>query len=415
VANTFEEQAQDRFQKSSAFLNKAQTLLQDDLVARTVLADAVSAIKNALQGYLLVKVGRSPSHPETHHLLEVAASNSMPDLINACIDTGLDIRPIARDIRRLNDERNRRTHDDPQRRIDPAQARSALDLARTVAQRVNASIKGAASPVAVPRVVPEAAATGRVPLHNSRGPGYAAVAARAVPAASKTVEPEPEQTLAAAAQAPAPAQSMPGATSEKSVAAGVPALESGEDEETPASDDTGIFVALTPRADRRRAALGRGLVAAGLLAVGAAAGIGLAIPLAHGSTTGWLSFAQRWYASAPTYVTPTPTPLPVLMPSTVPQNTGNLTLAAPVCAAGRAILALQNTGRAPLPWAMGVPMGKGTATFAFTPAALGQSTALGTLAPQARTTVYVASAGTTPYRVVVLAPGGALQVVAPAC
>src|SRR5689334_5115506 len=103
-------------------------LLQDDLVARTVLADAVSAVKNALQGYLLVRVGRAPNDPQAHYWQEVAASNRMPDLINTCIDAGLDIRPLARDIRRLNDERNYRTHDDPQRRIDAEQARRALDL-----------------------------------------------------------------------------------------------------------------------------------------------------------------------------------------------------------------------------------------------------------------------------------------------
>ena len=48
MANTFEDQARERFGKATAFLSKAQTLLQDDLVARTVLADAGSAVKNAV-------------------------------------------------------------------------------------------------------------------------------------------------------------------------------------------------------------------------------------------------------------------------------------------------------------------------------------------------------------------------------
>nr|MBF6590164.1 hypothetical protein [Ktedonobacterales bacterium] len=72
MANTFEEQAKDRFGKSTAFLNKAQALLQDDLVARTVLADAVSAIKNMLQGYLLVRIGAGPMGGQAQQWQEVA-------------------------------------------------------------------------------------------------------------------------------------------------------------------------------------------------------------------------------------------------------------------------------------------------------------------------------------------------------
>lgn len=133
MANTFEDQAQERFTKSGAFLGKAQTLLQDDLIARTVLADAVSAIKNMLQGYLLIRISRAQPDTLTQQWQEVAASNRMPELIRACDDAGLNIRDLGRAIRQLNDQRNYRTHDDPQSRIQVEQARQALDLARTVA------------------------------------------------------------------------------------------------------------------------------------------------------------------------------------------------------------------------------------------------------------------------------------------
>src|SRR5262249_9353274 len=113
VANTFQEQAKDRFRRSEAFLRKAQALIQDDLIYRSALADAVSAIKNMLQGYLSLQIATSMPNPRIDWQ-EIAASNRMPDLLRACSEAGLNLRGVERDIRRLNTERNQRTHDDPQ-------------------------------------------------------------------------------------------------------------------------------------------------------------------------------------------------------------------------------------------------------------------------------------------------------------
>ncbi len=407
MANTFEEQARDRFGKAKAFLSKAQTLLQDDLVARTVLADAVSAIKNAMQGYLLVRVGQLPNHPEAQRWQEVAASNRMPDLIGACIDAGLEIRPLARDIRRLNDERNYRTHDDPLRRIDAEQARSALELARGVAQRVNASVKGQRA-VEIPASV-AASAPARVPLHNGGSAGYAAPAARQAPVAVAT----------ATREAPTPATNTGVAAAAATVSRAPAAEESAaalvaEDDEAPATDDTGIFIALSPRRHGARWPIARGAIAAALLGGGLAAGIALAIPLAH-STPGWLSFARSWYAVNRTAVVTRQAAATPLAATTASLSAGNLLVSAPICRAGKASIQLRNAGRAPLSWAMGGARSGEAATFATTPSAAPQPSALGTLAPSAATTVFASVSTKGPYPLVIVAPGGTVPLVAPAC
>jgi hypothetical protein len=413
VANTFEDQAQDRFGKARAFLSKAQTLLQDDLVARTVLADAVSAIKNALQGYLLVRVSQSPAHPETQHWQEVAASNRMPDLIGTCIDAGLDIRQFARDIRRLNDERNYRTHDDPHRRIDAEQAQRALELARNVAQRVNAAVKGQRA-VEIPAPLVRATST-RVPLHNSAGAGYS-VAARQSPVAVSTATREP--TAPASAPTAAGAQ---GATSAMSTgSAAVPAADqpgsvTSEDDEAPNADDTGIFATVTSTRRGPGSRLARGAIAAAVAAGGIAAGLVLAIPIARGSAPGPLSSAESWYAVTRTLVVTRPAATPTLVPTTTSQSMGSLTVFAPVCQAGKATFRLQNAGRTSLAWAVGAPESGESVSFAVAPAPLPQPSALGTLAPGGSATISVSAASTGPYPILILAPGGTLSLVSPAC
>src|SRR5579884_755235 len=142
VANTFDEQAKERFRRSLAFMQKAHALLQDDLVYRSALADAVSAIKNMLQGYLLLRVSTMPASAVTQRWQEVAVTNRMPDLIQACIEAGLSLHGLERDIKRLNNERNYRTHDDPQRLVNPEQAAEAYELALTVQKRIKAAVQG---------------------------------------------------------------------------------------------------------------------------------------------------------------------------------------------------------------------------------------------------------------------------------
>jgi hypothetical protein len=409
VANTFEDQAQDRFGKAKAFLSKAQALLQDDLVARTVLADAVSAIKNALQGYLLVRVGQSPSHPETQHWQEVAASNRMPDLIGTCMDAGLDIRQLARDIRRLNDERNYRTHDDPHRRIDAEQARRALELARNVAQRVNAAIKGQRA-VEIPAPAAPSFST-RVPLHNGGSGGYAAAANRQAPVTVVAASREPSAPAAVAHTGSARATISTPAADESAVAA-------SEDDEAPTTDDTGIFTAVGAGRTRVQRVVTRGGRVARLVATmagGIAAGLVLAIPLARGGAPGPLASARSWYASVRTVVVSRTAPTQALVPSSTTQSAGMLTVTAPACLAGMATFQLRNTGSTPLAWAVGAPERDESVAFASAPTAAPQPSALGTLGPGASASIYASAHTTQPYPLVVLAPTGAIPLVAPAC
>ena len=62
MPNFYEEQARQRFHRAKAFVDKAHGLmLQDDLVSRSALDDAISAIKNSLQGYLMYQIAQAPS------------------------------------------------------------------------------------------------------------------------------------------------------------------------------------------------------------------------------------------------------------------------------------------------------------------------------------------------------------------
>jgi hypothetical protein len=339
-----------------------------------------------------VRVGRAPNDPQAHYWQEVAASNRMPDLINTCIDAGLDIRPLARDIRRLNDERNYRTHDDPQRRIDAEQARRALDLARQVGQRVNAAIKGQRAVVVPPPTPQYATSNGRTPMHNHYRPAPPDVAP--VSDGLRPIAPQPTASAVATATAsPAPAADV-----------------ASEDDETPSTEDTGIFPALGTRRRRVTTVLTRGLLAAGLLVVGTGAGLGLAVPLAHGNAPGWLSFTHGWYASAPTARTSQP-----LVPSTAAHAVGDLLVSAPVCQGGKATLLLRDTGTAALAWSVSNADEHGAATFAASGTTTPQARMGGTLAPHGQTTISAASASTAPYEILVAGPGGAIKVLAPTC
>lgn len=414
MAKTIVDQAHERFEKATDFLRKAQALSRDDLVARTVLEDAISAVKNALQSYLLFRFSQSPNDSNGQHWQYVANGNSMPDLILVCAQAGLNISHIGREIGKLNDARNARTHDDPRRRIDAEQARRAMELAYIVVQRANEALNGQqAARLPVP-----ATSSGRVPLHNNGGAGYAAAtAARQSPAevatAVRTPPPLPRAALVPSTPGAAPAPSV----SSETPATAEPATVSSEDEDTPATDDTAIFPALAPR----RAAIGRGrwgrrAVAAALAAGGLAAGLALAIPLARGGLPTGLAFAHAWYATPPrAAAAPVPAAVATLAASTTARSAGSLTVSAPACQASLDILYLRNTGRTPLNWAVGAPMSGEVASFATTTAGNAQPSLLGTLAPGGALTVYVSASSAQPYPLVILAPGGAIPIVAPAC
>ncbi|MGZ3599462.1 MAG: hypothetical protein ACXWQ5_07075 [Ktedonobacterales bacterium] len=433
MPNTFEEQAKDRFHKSHAFMQKATALLQDDLVYRSALADAVSSIKNMLQGYLLLRVARTPTSAVTQRWQEVAASNRMPDLLQACGEAGLDLRGLAVEIKRLNNERNYRTHDDPQRLVDPDQAAYALDLAQTVQKRIRAANQGTSAAGITPATIPTA--NRRVTTSADRA-RQAPAQLQAADAPLLPLDDYPTSQVSDGPKANGHIElpSSPMAPPEQDNASPTPtrtqaaedsptnddmpaAVEPQDDDEALLPDDTALSL---PVVTRRRNRIGRALVqtliAVMLVVAGVAAGAVLTLPIAMGHTPQWLSFATQ-YLPADATPSPTSTPIPTATPSptTGSVTVGALTVQSTPCQAGVTILTLHNTGTAVLHWALGAP-DVPTATFTAGKSATGAATQFGTLAASASVTVAASApaAGGT-YRVVVVAPEGTVQLLLAAC
>ena len=467
MANTFREQAEDRFTRSLAFMSKADSLLQDDLVNRSALADAVSAIKNMMQGYLLLRVSQTPPSGITQRWQEVAAGNSMPDLLHCCGDAGLNLGSLAYEIKQLNRERNSRMHDDPIRRIDAQQAKKALDLARDVQKRIRAAVRGEAvaeppaQPAAVQRIaaVTRAAVSGR--LGRDRLKSVTAAPAPAPVEAPPPVtdptsdvtsapvqdseataedssisrrperEPAGQDDIVPPSQAPAgdattgrttaPPEAAPQAEAQAS------APTSGDDtpDDADSDDDLDVsadtaeveIVAPVPRKRRRSVgrALLRGLAAAVLLIVGVAAGAVLTVPVVEGHAPTWLAFAANVVPAMPTATPVTPTVTAAPRPQDGPLFAGAFMVGAPACAGpGKLSLALHNAATVPASWTAGTTDGYGV-TFAPRPGVPGTATLAGRLASGSTATVYLTSTSGTPYHVVVVVPDGTIQLLAPAC
>lgn len=424
MPNTFEEQAKDRFRKSQAFMQKATTLLQDDLVYRSALADAVSSIKNMLQGYLLLRVARTPESAVTQRWQEIAASNRMPDLIQACGEAGLDLRGLAVEIKRLNTERNYRTHDDPERLVDSDQAAHALDLAQTVQKRIRAANQGVsatdATLAANVRAATPADAAHRAPPHQQ--PAHTTVA----PLSDASTSPLHDGATPKGSAATAAVPVAPPAHSTSAAVVTDNASKEADDETTPGEpqdddplspDDTAVSIQIV-RTRRRRVgrALLQTLIAALLVIAGVAAGAGLTLPVAMGHTPEWLSFATQFLPSGAT-PTPISTPVPTATPSptTAPVTIGALTVRTAPCQAGSSTIMLQNTGSNPLRWALGAP-DMPTATFSVGQSSAAAPTQFGALTAGAS----IAVSATVPpdsgtYRVVVVAPEGTVQLLLAAC
>ncbi len=432
MANVFEDQAKERFRKSLTFLRKASSLLDDDLIYRAALADAVSAIKNMLQGYLLLRVAATPAGVVTQRWQEIAASNRMPDLIQACTEAGLDLRGLAVDIRRLNNKRNQRTHDDAEELIDAAEAQHAMETARAVQQRIRHAVQGGADARSLPAraaQVARAAVSGQLarlapqPTRPASADAVedeeaAAPAASAEPESAPTPEPEPvrHDMPESVPVSDMPPQEAPSEPLDEGTRAAMDALtESAALEEHDAGGDTVETIAL-PRRRRRPGIAGvllRALLAATLLLIGVVAGAGVMLPIARGDAPGWLDAATRLLPGTPT---PTTTVLPTVTPPATsgPAVAGTLVVNA-TCQSGATAIALANNGARPLTWSIGSPdgIGVGFATPIGTPA---RATLSGTLAPNASVTVFASgSTGSAVYHIVVIAPDGAVQLAASAC
>lgn len=434
MANTFEEQAKDRFRKSQAFMQKASTLLKDDLVYRSAMADAVSSIKNMLQGYLLLRVARSPENPSNFRWQEVAASNRMPDLLQACGEAGLDLRGLAVEIKRLNNERNYRTHDDPLRLVEPDQASSALELAQTVQKRIRSAVQGAAADVAsaVGAATPAAAlASTSAAVRSPQPPLPVSVrnevaaqssASGATPARQAPATPAVSATPSAGAAA-ARTGTPPSGADASGTKATTPTVDSQEDDDPLSPDDTALTLpTIARRRGRIRRAFLQGLVAAVLVIVGVVAGAGLMLPVASGNAPGWLAFATHLLPASATRtpaLSATPGVTPVV--SNTPVTLGALTITPGTCAGGATPLTLSNTGATPLHWTVG-SADVLIAAFALSkpdasaPDQTPGPTQFGTLAPGATVALSAsAPASVLHYHILVVGPQGTLQVLVAAC
>jgi hypothetical protein len=393
VPNFYEEQARQRFHRAKAFVDKAYGLmLQEDLVSRSALDDAISAIKNSLQGYLTHQIAQSSGHSAQRDWPEVAASNRMPDLIRACQQAGLPLNGLDGEIKKLNDERNFRTHDDPLRAVDTAQARQAVEVALMVQRRIADALKrsGVSGILTGKPTVTEEATLPKT------GAGRAPVAGRAASAS-------PAVALSRSGVSVVDAPSAGSAPGRSGHAPALPsAREMDEDDEPPA-----MRAAEQSWARRRAIALlTRIVIALALIVAGAIAGV------AYSAYAGLTPHGP--FGSEPAHMANAqPTATPTLLPANAAFSTGDLLVSAPVCQAGRSAIILRNLGAAPLTFTIGSPDAS-DASFASTPDTQGRATLTGTVTPGASLTAY-GQASVARYHIVVVGQTGTIQLLAGAC
>jgi hypothetical protein len=392
VPNYYEEQARQRFHRAKAFVDKAHGLmLQEDLVSRSALDDAISAIKNSLQGYLMYQLAQSPGSRAQNDWPEVAAGNRMPDLIRACQQAGLPLNGLDGEIKKLNDERNFRTHDDPLRAVDTVQARQAVEVALMVQRRIADALKrsGVSGILTGRPAVSEEATMPRT------GAGRAPVAGRAASASPVALL---ARSASSVLDAPTLASGKNGHTPAPSSAQGAEM----DDEEPPA-----MRAAEQSWARRRTVSLlTRIVVALALIVAGAIAGVAYS---AYAGLTphGLLGVDAGQAADAQPSATPT------LLPANAAFSAGDLLVGAPVCQAGRSAITLRNIGSAPLTFSLGSP-DAGDAKFAPASDGPGQATLSATVAPSGTVTAY-AQATAARYHIVVVGQTGTIQLLAGAC
>jgi len=392
VPNYYEEQARQRFHRAKAFVDKAHGLmLQEDLVSRSALDDAISAIKNSLQGYLMYQIAQSSGSRAQNDWPEVAAGNRMPDLIRACQQAGLPLNGLDGEIKKLNDERNFRTHDDPLRAVDTVQARQAVEVALMVQRRIADALKRSG----VSGILTGRPAVSEEATMPKTGAGRAPVAGRAASAS-------PVAVLARAATSVADTANVTSGNNGHTPAPTSAPGNDMDDEEPPA------MRAAEQSWARRRAVslLTRIVVALALIVAGAIAGV--AYSAYAGLTPHGLLGAESGQAA-----TAQPSVTPTLLPTNAAFSAGALLVGAPVCQSGRSAITLRNLGSAPLTFSLGSP-DAGDATFAPAPDGQGQATLTATVAPSAIVTAY-ARATAARYHIVVVGQTGTIQLLAGAC
>jgi hypothetical protein len=385
------ERRDEHLKKSQAFLHEANNLFRDDLLYRSALADAVSAIKHSLQAYLWMRVGTAAAE-QRYRWQEIALDGSMPQLVRACTEAGLHMSDVERTIRELNDARNRRTHDFPRSPIPPEQAAAAVQTAITVRDRVVAAISGAPATVAT-RAASGAAEPAREDPATSQAVG---ALARVAPTGDRPT---------AAARSSAAATTDPANGAGTSGQPGEVVLSGDEDEEEMAAGDDIPALAATIAA-RLRVRWTLGLVAALVLVLGALLGAAVTYPIAGGdASTLFGGGTSSAVAAKARTATPHPTE-PVLA------FAGDLIITSTGCGITPTSVTIHNTGAAVLNWTVGSP---DASNPGFSPPAdpSPRPTLSGQLAPSASTTLIVT--GMLGAHVVLISDGGAGEVVVGGC
>ncbi|HEV7128650.1 MAG TPA: hypothetical protein VGN32_14565 [Ktedonobacterales bacterium] len=423
MPNTFQDKRDSHLKQAQAFLYAAQLRVSDNLPFRTAVSDAVESIKHSLQSYIWQRAGVLFPRDPAARLQEIATKGSMPELLSAAQEDGMQLGDVAQRIRELNDLRNQYTHGLPQRGVLVTQetADDAVKLAQRIDQRVQ-------------RALGLPTATAPAPTGSSR----AGVAASAAPASTRTpsaavasapsvsVKSVPVPTLAAAAAAPAtiPAAGLaagvrptsPSAVTSPSTpapgSAGGALAEPGGGDDDDAAESEVDLATLPTSARRRRFPWLATLVAVLMLLLGVAGGGATVYSLASGHAPAWLplpaSFAPL-AATAPPVPSPTATALP-----TGPFVAGDLLITPSGCGISPATLTLRNTGATPLSWSTGSPDTPGAA-FALSSGSVARPTVAGQLAPGATITLTITGIAPGAAHIVVVTTGGTVVLAIGAC
>src|SRR5262249_36483596 len=131
----------------------------------------------------MYQIAQAPSGGGQRDLPGGAAGNRMPDPIRACPQAGLPLNGLDGEIKKLNNERNFRTHHHPLRAGDTVQARQAVEVALMV-QRRNADTLKRSGVSGILTARPASFEEAAMP---KTGAGRASVAGRASISASPSI------------------------------------------------------------------------------------------------------------------------------------------------------------------------------------------------------------------------------------
>ncbi len=364
-ADEIERRARHYWRQADGFGKRAQSQLDvSGALFWVTIGDAVTAIKKSLHSFLLFKIATA-GKAQPNGWREAERGDKMPDLLAACGSAGLNLSDIESELKELNDLRNHRLHDKPRYQVSFRQAKRATELVETVQQRVESAVQASAfpeffvrSPAAPSTSVPEVAAPVRPPAEPAPIPEIVA----ATPA-EEAEQPAAEVRAARMARRP-----------------------------------IGLYALLA-------AAL---VVLLALTAAGVLAAEGLAPSWLYQATAHLQAPATPTATTAPT--TPTAPPAAASGPMTI----GALAVAAPLCALGRATLALTTTGAQTLAYSAASAGTSAGTTVATTAVGMGQPAVFGALKPGASQTLYF-STGSAAESVIITTPAGAVQLLLPTC